>query len=80
MERNKSETNAPANAVRVPHRDHDLLNQPLLNKGTAFTREKREAFGLTGLLPPAVSSTEQQARRPYDNIMRKSDDFERHIG
>lgn len=31
MERNKSETNAPANAVRVPHRDHDLLNQPLLN-------------------------------------------------
>lgn len=49
-------------------------------KGTAFTRGEREAFGLTGLLLPAVSSTEQQARRPYDNIMRKSDDFERYIG
>ncbi len=52
----------------------------MYNKSTAFSREERQAFGLTGLLPDAVSSMEQQARRAYLNIVRKTDALERHIG
>ncbi|HVV88562.1 MAG TPA: NAD-dependent malic enzyme [Kofleriaceae bacterium] len=41
----------------------DLLNRPLLNKGTAFTDEERDAFGLHGLIPPHVGTLEQQVER-----------------
>jgi malate dehydrogenase (oxaloacetate-decarboxylating) len=41
----------------------DLLNRPLLNKGTAFTEDERDAFGLHGLLPPHVGTLEQQVER-----------------
>ena len=37
-----------------------VLTTPLLNKGTAFTAEEREALGLTGLLPPVISTLEAQ--------------------
>ena len=49
--------------VRVPYREHALLNHPMYNKSTAFTGEERLRFGLDGLLPDAVSTLEQQARR-----------------
>src|SRR5687767_6609755 len=52
----------------------------MYNKSTAFPREEREAFGLVGLLPEAVSTMEQQALRVYGNIARKSDPLERYIG
>ena len=57
-----------------------LLSHPLHNKGSAFTREERQAFGLEGLLPFAVNSLEQQARRVYENLARKTDPLERYIG
>ena len=41
----------------------DLLNQPMLNKGTAFSEEERDAFELHGLLPPHIGSLEEQAAR-----------------
>src|SRR3954469_11704999 len=41
----------------------DLLNRPLFNKGTAFTEDERDAFGLHGLLPPHVGTLEQQVER-----------------
>jgi len=66
--------------VCCPFRGHQLLAHPMYNKSTAFTRAEREAFGLTGLLPDAVSSMDQQARRAYLNIVRKTDALERHIG
>jgi malate dehydrogenase (oxaloacetate-decarboxylating) len=50
------------------------------NKSTAFTRDERAALGLEGLLPAAVSTMEQQARRAFANIVRKTDALERHIG
>jgi malic enzyme len=66
--------------VRVPHRGAALLAHSMYNKSTAFSAEEREAFGLTGLLPQAVSTMEQQARRVYENIARKTDPLERYIG
>jgi malic enzyme len=66
--------------VLVPYRGTALLNHPLYNKSTAFTREERGAFGLEGLLPDVVSSMEQQARRAYGNIVAKESPLERYIG
>ena len=40
---------------------HDILNNPFLNKGTAFTMEERSKLGLIGLLPPYVQTIEAQA-------------------
>src|SRR3989344_603283 len=48
-----------------------ILNTPLLNKGTAFTPEEREALGLNGLLPTHVSTVEEQIDRCYQNYSKK---------
>jgi malate dehydrogenase (oxaloacetate-decarboxylating) len=66
--------------VLVPHRGPALLAHAMYSKGSAFSAEERAAFGLAGLLPPAVSTMEQQARRAYANIARKADPLERYIG
>jgi malate dehydrogenase (oxaloacetate-decarboxylating) len=50
----------------------------MLNKGTAFTEEERRAFGLDGLLPPAVSTLDAQLDRLYSNFRGKSSDLERY--
>ena len=57
----------------------DLMSDPVLNKGTAFTKEERTKFGLHGLLPPVVETLEQQYVRAYEAYKRKDDDLERHI-
>ncbi len=67
-------------SVRVRIRRHELLNAPLINKSTAFTQAERQELGLDGLLPPVVSTIEQQADRAYHNIARKTDALERYIG
>ena len=56
-----------------------LLDYPLLNKGMAFTDEERREFGLLGLLPPHVSTVEEQLERNYENYRRKESDIERYI-
>ncbi|MGH8221264.1 MAG: NAD-dependent malic enzyme [Steroidobacteraceae bacterium] len=50
----------------------------MLNKGTAFSEEERRAFGLDGLLPPAVSTLDAQLERLYGNFRSKSSDLERY--
>jgi len=60
-------------------RGMDLLETPLLNKGTAFTNSERTVLGLHGLLPPQVESLNQQVVRAYEAFRRKTDDLERHI-
>ena len=56
-----------------------LLQDPLLNKGTAFTEEERDRLKLRGLLPPHVSTQEQQLARVLDNFRRKPSDLEKYI-
>jgi len=71
---------APASRIATDRRGTDLIGYPLLNKGTAFTEEERERFGLRGLLPPGVSSMEDQLALELEHIRRKPDDLERYIG
>jgi malate dehydrogenase (oxaloacetate-decarboxylating) len=56
-----------------------LLDTPLLNKGSAFSEEERGEFGLLGLLPPHVSTVEEQLVRTYGNYKRKDSDLERYV-
>jgi malate dehydrogenase (oxaloacetate-decarboxylating)(NADP+) len=58
---------------------HQLINDPALNKGTAFSAEERIALGLEGLLPPGINSMEQQVQRVMGNYNRKTTDLERYI-
>jgi malate dehydrogenase (oxaloacetate-decarboxylating) len=57
----------------------DLLDSPLLNKGTAFSYEERTLFHLHALLPPQVETLDQQVVRAYEAYQRKTEDLERHI-
>jgi malate dehydrogenase (oxaloacetate-decarboxylating)(NADP+) len=63
---------------RIP-RGEDLLHEPLLNKGTAFTEAEREVLGLRGLLPPRVSSQDQQVARVIENLSNKNSPLEKYI-
>ncbi|MCE5311383.1 MAG: oxaloacetate-decarboxylating malate dehydrogenase, partial [Acidobacteriales bacterium] len=56
-----------------------VLNSPLLNKGTAFTVEERKALGLTGLLPPDVSTLQLQAQRAYIQYERLPEALSKNI-
>ena len=60
-------------------RGMDLLDRPLLNKGTAFSDLERTEFGLHGLLPPQLETLDEQVGRAYEAYQRKDDDLERHI-
>jgi malate dehydrogenase (oxaloacetate-decarboxylating) len=57
----------------------DLLDTPVLNKGTAFTDEERTRFGLHALLPPHVETLDEQVARAYEAFQKKDNDLERHI-
>lgn len=58
---------------------HDILNNPFLNKGTAFTLEEREKLGLVGMLPPYVQTIEEQARQTYAQMQTKVSDLEKRL-
>lgn len=60
-------------------RNIDVLHDKSLNKSTAFTREERDALGLRGLLPYAISTQEMQIERIMLNLRRKESDIERYI-
>ena len=56
-----------------------LLHDPLLNKGTAFSPQEREALGLRGLLPPAICTQDQQATRFLGNLRRLANPLDKYI-
>ncbi|HCX2920536.1 TPA: NAD-dependent malic enzyme [Staphylococcus aureus] len=57
----------------------ELLNNPFLNKGTAFTNEERKQLGLEGLLPVNVRTLEQQVEQCYEQFKAKQTDFEKRL-
>src|SRR6516225_7232535 len=70
---------ALADTLSTAHRGVELLEDPISNRGTAFTPEERVRLGLDGLLPPVVETLEQQRARAFEAYRRKGDDLERHI-
>ena len=60
--------------IAVDTRGEALLRDPSTNKGTALTETERADLGLDGLLPPAVSTMDQQLRRPAAIRCARSDD------
>ncbi len=60
-------------------KSHEILNNPFLNKGTAFTMEERKELGLIGLLPPYVQTIEEQAEQAYQHFLRKPSDLEKRL-
>ncbi len=56
-----------------------VLTTPLLNKGTAFTSEEREELGLTGLLPPEISTLQGQVKAAYAQYQRLPDALNKNI-
>ncbi len=64
----------------ITQRGQGLLMDPLLNKGSAFTADEREDFGLVGLLPPQVTTRAEQVARAYEHVQRRGDnDLERYV-
>jgi malate dehydrogenase (oxaloacetate-decarboxylating)(NADP+) len=60
-------------------RGQALLNNPARNKGTAFTPEERQKYGLEGLLPPAVTTIELQVARRHAEIANLDDDLQKYL-
>ncbi|MEK4912116.1 oxaloacetate-decarboxylating malate dehydrogenase [Bacillus sp. FSL E2-8887] len=72
-------TVASNGALETTLRGAEVLSTPLLNKGVAFTQEEREELGLKGLLPPAVLTLEEQARRAYEQFSSQPDDLLKNV-
>ncbi|SFR49450.1 NAD-dependent malic enzyme [Pseudidiomarina maritima] len=67
------------NPLYIPYAGPNLLETPLLNKGSAFTREERAAFNLTGLLPPRYETIEEQVKRCYMQYSSFDTAINKHI-
>ncbi|MED0936559.1 oxaloacetate-decarboxylating malate dehydrogenase [Bacillus mobilis] len=72
-------TVASNGSLETTLRGVEVLSTPLLNKGVAFTQEEREGLGLKGLLPPAVLTLEEQARRAYEQFCSQPDDLLKNV-
>jgi malate dehydrogenase (oxaloacetate-decarboxylating) len=65
--------------VRTAQSGYELLNDPLLNKGTAFTEAERDAFELHGLLPPHVATLDYQLQRRLDAFRKLGGDMQKYV-
>ena len=65
--------------IATSRRGAALKDDPILNKGTCFTLAERDAFGLHGILPPAVSTPGEQEARAYENYRKASDEVARYV-
>ncbi len=63
----------------IPYAGPNLLETPLLNKGSAFSKEERQQFNLTGLLPPSYETIEEQVERCYQQFSRFETNLNKHI-
>lgn len=62
-----------------PPAEPAVLNDPLRNRGVAFTLAEREALGLTGRLPSGVLTLEEQARRAWQQLQAQGDDLAKNV-
>ena len=65
--------------IATPVKGKALLLDPFTNKGTAFTARERDELDLHGLLPPAISTIEQQLDRLYENFQAKPTNLEKFV-
>ncbi len=63
----------------IPYAGPALLETPLLNKGSAFSKEERSHFNLTGLLPPRYETIDEQAERAYRQFSSFNTNINKHI-
>ncbi len=63
----------------IPYAGPILLEFPLLNKGSAFTREERNEFNLNGLLPETVETIEEQAERAWHQFQEFKNNNDKHV-
>ncbi|MGA3189720.1 MAG: NAD-dependent malic enzyme [Bryobacteraceae bacterium] len=75
----KSQQDGDGASYETKTRGLAVLNSPLLNKGTAFTAEERKKLGLTGLLPPEISTLEVQVKSAYIQYGRLPDALSKNI-
>ena len=62
----------PENVIVTTIKGKEVLSNPFLNKGTAFTKEEREDLGLEGLLPPQVITLDEQVNRVYEQYSMRT--------
>jgi malic enzyme len=72
-------TRHPKPNVKSAARGADVLRNPRLNKGTAFSGPERQRLGLEGLLPIQIKSQAQQAERIYEQLKAQSDDLQKYV-
>lgn len=64
--------------VNVPH-GMALIDDPLRNKGTAFSGAERDSLGLHGLLPPDIETIDAQCDRAYEAFSAQETDLDKHV-
>ena len=72
----KNNTKRP---LYIPYAGPTLLETPLLNKGSAFTKQERSNFNLAGLLPPRYETIDEQVERAYMQYSTFSHSLNKHI-
>ena len=72
-------TDTDQNYLYIPYSGPALIETPLLNKGSAFSKKERENFNLAGLLPPRYETIEEQAKRCYQQYLCFNDNLNKHI-
>ncbi len=68
----EQDTSTSFGPLRIRARGRAVMSNPTTNRGTAFTKEQRQALGLVGLVPSEVTTLENQVRRVYDQYTRTS--------
>jgi malate dehydrogenase (oxaloacetate-decarboxylating) len=69
----------PFEPLFLTERGHEILENPLLNKSTAFSQEERETFNLHGLLPDHVENLEEQVERRLACVRALPSDLDRYV-
>ena len=70
---------AKKSPLYIPYSGHALIDTSLLNKGSAFSKQERETFNLSGLLPPLIETIEEQVDRAYGQFSAFKNSLDKHV-